>query len=167
MLLQEWMKKNRSDDQWNLTCQSKSETLRGIMWKGRIQVNITYSYANKAIWSAMLVGHLVNPLKWDLLDFASDSVISKVTLSTLGHVRGQWILTSFTHGCRPVQCHNGGLPVVFSNMSTSADRTLSRRKMDDRSSWPLIASRVTSLAPSNCMTKEASPWCSSPHLHLH
>lgn len=76
--------------------------------------------------------------KQDLLDFASHSVISKVTPgSTLGHTRGQWILTSFTHGCRQMQQHKGGLPVVFSNTSTLADRTLSRCKMNDGGSLTL------------------------------
>lgn len=128
------------------------------------------SFARKKdIWSATLVRDFVSlAKKGDLRDFASDSVISKVTPgSAVGNAWGQWILTSFTHGCRPVPRHNGGLPVVFSNMSALADRTLSRQKMDDRSSWPLIARRVTSPAPSPCMTKEPSPQCSGPHLHLH
>ena len=114
---------------WGLGIWPASQTLCCITWMDRIYVNILYSHANKAIWSAIRVRHFVSPRKGDLCDFMSDSLISKVTLRfTFGHAWGQWILTSFTHGCRLAQKHNGALPVVFSNVSTQADRTLSRRR---------------------------------------
>lgn len=122
-------------DQPAISCQhgkEKKSDLPVQIWDpalhcmNRIRVNIPHSHTNKSIWS---VKDFVTTRKGMLCDFATDSVISKVTLgSTFGHAWGQGILTSFTHGCRPAQHHNGGLPVVFSNVSTQADRILSRRR---------------------------------------
>lgn len=128
----------------------------------RIRVNIPHSHTNKSIWS---VKDFVTTRKGTLCDFATDSVISKVTLgSTFGHVWGQGILTSFTHGCRPAQHHNGGLPVVFSNVSTQADRILSRRRWMFAQLTSAHQQSHLSGFPPPCMAKEPPSQCSGLHL---
>lgn len=128
----------------------------------RIRVNIPHSHTNKSIWS---VKDFVTTRKGTLCDFATDSVISKVTLgSTFGHAWGQGILTSFTHGCRPAQHHNGGLPVVFSNVSTQADRILSRRRWMFAQLTSAHQQSHLSGFPPPCMAKEPPLQCSGLHL---
>lgn len=136
-------------------CQSKFETLHCIAWIEGVKVNRP-CFIQRRIFSC-------SARRRDLFDTASDGVVATVMLGVCdGPAWGHWILTSFTHGCRSAQHHNGGLPLVFSHSSALADRTLSRQKMDDRSSWPLNTTRVASCP---CMTKEPPPrvqWPSSP-----
>lgn len=128
-------------------CQSKFETLHCIAWIEGVKVNRP-CFIQRRIFSC-------SARRRDLFDTASDGVVATVMLGVCdGPAWGHWILTSFTHGCRSAQHHNGGLPLVFSHSSALADRTLSRQKMDDRSSWPLNTTRVASCP---CMTKEPPP----------
>lgn len=64
--------------------------------------------------------------------WCEDGLISAVSPGSLvGYARGQWILTSFTHGCKHRGVHNAGLPVLLGNQSRPADRSLPGWKMDE------------------------------------
>lgn len=158
---------NFSSPQWSWTWLSQQRNIFFLTQQGNAALDQTHIFLQREQkrWSDVKYAEVNSQ---ESLSFCYNVVISVVSPGSLtGWEWGQWILTSFTHGCKQSSLHNAGLPALLSNVSSWADRSLPGWKMDELSSWPLacLRSQLNGFFPLWTKTPYQQPPCSQLQQH--